>query len=148
LRDLDLTGLRTCWQNEFGRPAPEHLTRYLLFRTLAYKTQAVRLGDLDSDIVKILERASTKDGQRSIVSKQLAVVDQRRFAPPSGTVLVREWDQKAHQVMVLADGYAWNGNTYDSLSQIAFAITGTKWNGPRFFGLRDRRPRMSAGDVK
>jgi Protein of unknown function (DUF2924) len=148
LRDLDLTTLRTCWQNDFGRPAPKHLTRYLLFRILAYRTQAVRLGDLESDTLKILEQVSSKDGQRSIVSKQLAVVDQRRFAPPPGTVLVREWDRQTQKVMVLAAGYAWNGNTFDSLSQVAFAITGTKWNGPRFFGLRDRRPRISAGEVE
>jgi hypothetical protein len=50
--------------------------------------------------------------------------------------------------MVLQDGFAWNGNTLDSLSQVAFAITGTKWNGPRFFGLRDRRPEPNAGDAE
>lgn len=49
-----------------------------------------------------------------------------------GTVLVREWDQQSHRVMVLADGFAWNGQTYDSLSRIASAITGTRWDGPRF----------------
>jgi hypothetical protein len=52
--------------------------------------------------------------------------------------LVREWDQQSQRVMVMADGFAWNGRTYDSLSKIAFAITGTRWNGPRFFGLRHR----------
>ena len=55
-----------------------------------------------------------------------------------GTVLVREWDRQAQRVMVMADGFAWNGQIYDSLSKVAFAITGTKWNGPRFFGLRDK----------
>jgi hypothetical protein len=44
--------------------------------------------------------------------------------------------------MVMADGFAWNGQTYDSLSKVAFAITGTKWNGPRFFGLRDKEDRL------
>jgi hypothetical protein len=53
-------------------------------------------------------------------------------------VLVREWDRQSQRVMVMADGFAWNGQTYDSLSKVAFAITGTKWNGPRFFGLRHR----------
>jgi hypothetical protein len=56
-----------------------------------------------------------------------------------GTVLVREWDRKSHRVMVLANGFAWNGQTYDSLTKVAFAITGTRWNGPRFFGLRDKQ---------
>ena len=73
-------------------------------------------------------------------------LDQRRFAPPPGTVLVREWDRKSHRVLVMPDGFAWNGETFDSLSEIAFAITGTKWNGPRFFGLRDRRPQINAGE--
>src|SRR5216683_1536528 len=58
-------------------------------------------------------------------------------------VLVREWDRRSHRVMVMADGFAWNGQTYDSLSKVAFAITGTKWSGPRFFGLRDKEDRST-----
>jgi hypothetical protein len=49
------------------------------------------------------------------------------------------------EVMVMEDGFAWNGQTYDSLSKVAFAITGTRWNGPRFFGLRDRDDRSTMG---
>jgi hypothetical protein len=145
MRDLDLAGLRTCWHNEFGRTAPKHLTRYLLFRVLAHKIQADRLGDLDANTLKVLERAGGSDGRPLVVSKSLAASDQRRYIPPSGTVLVREWDRKSHRVMVMPDGFAWNGRTFDSLSQVAFEITGTKWNGPRFFGLRDRRPEGSTG---
>jgi DUF2924 family protein len=148
LRDLDLTGLRTRWQNLFSRAAPKHLTRYLLFRILAYKVQADHLGDLDAATLKVLERAAGQQGQAADVSKGSAKLDQRRFAPPAGTVLVREWDRKSHRVMVVADGFAWNGRTFHSLSQIAFAITGTKWNGPRFFGLRDRRPEATAGGAQ
>ena len=58
-----------------------------------------------------------------------------------GTMLAREWDGRMQRVAVLADGFAWNGKTYPSLSKIAFAITGTRWNGPRFFGLRDKSSR-------
>ena len=148
LHDLDLPGMRTRWQNEVGRPAPEHLTRYLLFRILAYKVQADHFGDLDAITLKVLERASGGDRGPSVISKKLALLDQRRFAPPLGTVLVREWDRKSHRVMVMPDGFAWNGKTFESLSQVAFAITGTRWNGPRFFGLRDRQPRINAGDRK
>jgi Protein of unknown function (DUF2924) len=129
-RDLDLKGLRTHWQNEFGRAAPEHLTRYLLFRILAYRIQADRLGDLDGETLKILARSAGQEDQPSGVSRGLAELDQRRFSPPPGTVLFREWDRKSHRVMVLQDGFAWNGKTFDSLSQVAFAITGTKWNAP------------------
>jgi len=53
-------------------------------------------------------------------------------------VLGREWNRRMHRVTVLTDGYAWNGKNYPSLSKIAFAITGTRWNGPKFFGLRDK----------
>jgi DUF2924 family protein len=143
LRDLDLNGLRSRWQNQFSRTAPEHLPRYLLFRILAYRIQADRLGDLDGKTLKLLARAAG-----SAVSRRLAELDRRRFAPPPGTVLVREWDRKSHRVRVVPDGFAWNGKTFDSLSQVAFAITGTKWNGPRFFGLRDRRPEARAGGAE
>ena len=145
LRDLDLKELRVRWRNAFGKPAPEHLTRYLLFRIIAYRLQADRFGDLDAETVKVLKQAAGQEGPASAVSKNLARLDQRRFAPPPGAVLVREWDRKSHRVMVMSDGYAWDGRSFGSLSQVAFAITGTKWNGPRFFGLRDRRPQINAG---
>jgi hypothetical protein len=148
LRDLDLAGLRTSWQNEFGGTAPKHLTRYLLFRILAYRVQADRFGDLDADTLKVLEQAGRREGRAPDVEKGLAALDQRRFAPPPGTALVREWDRKSHRVTVMPYGFAWNGKTFGSLSQVAFAITGTKWNGPRFFGLRDRGFQVNAGESK
>src|SRR5215831_5513281 len=105
LRDLDLKGLRVRWRNAFGKPAPEHLTRYLLFRIIAYRLQADRLGDLDAETLKVLNQAVGQDGTVSAISKNLARLDQRRFAPPPGTVLVREWDRKSHRVMVVPHGY-------------------------------------------
>ena len=77
------------------------------------------------------------------MSVRLASFDQKRTELTPGTVLVREWDRQSQRVMVMADGFAWNGQTYDSLSKVAFAITGTKWSGPRFFGLRDREDRLA-----
>ena len=73
------------------------------------------------------------------MANRLKGLDRKRTDLTPGTVLVREWDRKSHRVMVLADGFAWNGQTYESLSKIALAITGTRWNGPRFFGLRDKQ---------
>ena len=61
-----------------------------------------------------------------------------RYGLQSGTVLVREWDGKPQRVMVLDQGFAWNDTTYRSLTEIAFAMTGTRWSGPRFFGIRTR----------
>ena len=78
-------------------------------------------------------------------SARLVSLDQKRTRLTPGTILVREWDRQSQRVMVMADGFAWNGQTYDSLSKVAFAITGTKWNGPRFFGLRDKEERSTTG---
>lgn len=85
----------------------------------------------------MLDRTDAKDTGAKMAAR-LVSFDQKRTELTPGTVLVREWDRRPQRVMVLADGFAWNGQTYDSLSKVAFAITGTKWNGPRFFGLRDK----------
>jgi len=105
-----------------------------------------RFGDLDHATKQVLDRTVAKEA-RPAMSVRLASFDQKRTELTPGTVLVREWDRQSHQVMVMADGFAWNGQTYDSLSKVAFAITGTKWNGPRFFGLREREYR-SATEVR
>ena len=142
LRGLDLGGLRARWQSVFQRPAPAHLTRHLLFAVIAYRVQADRFGDLEHATRQVLDRSDTKE-IGPITSARLASFDQKRTKLTPGTVLVREWDQQSQRVMVMADGFAWNGQTYDSLSKVAFAITGTKWNGPRFFGLRDKEDRST-----
>ena len=143
LRGLDLVGLRSRWQSDFGRPAPAHLTRHLLFAVIAYRLQADRFGDLDHATRQVLDRTDAKDTGAKM-SARLVSFDQKRTELTPGTVLVREWDRRSQRVMVMADGFAWNGQTYDSLSKVAFAITGTKWNGPRFFGLRDKEDRLDA----
>jgi len=135
LRGLDLGGLRSRWQTVFQRAAPAHLTRHLLFAVIAYRLQADRFGDLDHATKQVLDRTVAKEAGPTM-SARLATFDQKRTELTTGTVLVREWDRQSQRVMVMADGFAWNGQTYDSLSKVAFAITGTKWNGPRFFGLR------------
>src|SRR4030081_2961757 len=144
LRGLDLKGLRARWQSVLQRPAPDHLPRHLLFAIIAYRIQADRFGDLDHETRQLLDRTSaTETG--AAMSARLASFDQKRTELTPGTVLVREWDRRSQRVMVLADGFAWNGQTYDSLSKVALAITGTKWNGPRFFGLRNKGDRSSVG---
>ena len=137
LRGLDLGGLRARWQSVFQRSAPTHLTRHLLFAVIAYRLQADRFGDLDHASKQVLDRAIAKE-EGPAMSARLASFDQKRTELSPGTVLVREWDRQSQRVMVMADGFAWNGRTYDSLSMVAFAITGTRWNGPRFFGLRGK----------
>jgi Protein of unknown function (DUF2924) len=139
LRDLDLNELRARWQTIFRRKALPHLPRHLLFRILAYRLQADALGDLDSDCRRLLNRILPD------VSKAPVALGRTTATLQQGTILSREWKGHMHRVAVLADGFAWNGKTYPSLSKVAFAITDTRWNGPRFFGLRDRSKAVSDG---
>jgi hypothetical protein len=147
LRDLDVKGLRARWQSVLQRPAPDHLTRHLLFAIIAYRIQADRFGDLDHETRQLLDRTDAKESGTA-TSARLVSFDQKRTELTPGTVLVREWDRQSQRVMVMADGFAWNGQTYDSLSKVAFAITGTSWNGPRFFGLRDKKDRLAMGEAR
>jgi hypothetical protein len=142
LRGLDLTGLRSRWHSVFQRQAPAHLTRHLLFAVIAYRIQADQLGDLDHKTRQVLDRTFA-NGTGPAMSARLASFDRKRTELSPGTVLVREWNRQSQRVLVMADGFAWNGQTYDSLSKVAFAITGTRWNGPRFFGLRDKEDRSA-----
>jgi len=138
LRDLDLQGLRARWQSVFQRPPLSHVPRHLLFAVLAFRIQADHLGDVDHETRKVLDRTNANDSNLAMADR-LKSLDRKRTDLTPGTVLVREWNRQSHRVMVLADGFAWNGQTYDSLTKVAFAITGTRWNGPRFFGLRDKQ---------
>jgi hypothetical protein len=135
LRSLDLIGLQSRWQSVVGRQAPEHLPKHLLFAILAYGIQADALGDLDAATVQLLKRAATVQSLDEILPL-VAAQDQRKQAMLPGTVLTREWNGQHYRVMIVEAGFAFEGKIFDSLSKIAFAITGTNWNGPRFFGLR------------
>jgi hypothetical protein len=110
LRGLDLRGLRSRWQSVFGRPAPVHLTRHLLFAVIAYRLQADRFGDLDHATRQVLDRTVAKDSDPAMAAR-LASFDQKRTELTPGTVLVREWDRQSQRVMVMAEGFAWNGQT-------------------------------------
>jgi hypothetical protein len=147
LRGLDLVGLRARWQSVLRRPAPGHLPRHLLFAIIAYRIQADRFGDLDQETRQLLDRTGAKESGAAM-SARLVSFDQKRTELTPGTVLVRVWDRQSQRVMVMSDGFAWNGQTYDSLSKVAFAITGTNWNGPRFFGLRNKEDRLAMGDAR
>jgi hypothetical protein len=131
LRDLDLSGLRARWRSVFRRKAPDHLPRHLLYRIIAYRLQAERLGDLDRETQRFLDQVAA--GSRNANNVRAAHSGRHGLKP--GTILVREWDGKPQRIIVLDEGFAWNGTTYRSLTQIAVAVTGTRWSGPRFFGL-------------
>jgi hypothetical protein len=139
LRGLDLKVMRSRWQSVAGREAPSHLSRQLLFSMIAYRIQAEALGDLDAVTLRLLKKIGSNHSDHENMALTEAFDQRRRMLSP-GTVLTREWNGQTYRVMVVSEGFAWDGRTYDSLSKIASAITGTQWNGPRFFGLRDRTP--------
>ena len=139
LRDLDLDELRLRWRNLSGRTAPAHLPKFLLLRIIAYRMQANVYGDLSKNARRTLDRlARGRAGEDSSeTTMRLSQSDPQSLR--AGTQFLREWGGVMHCVTVVDDGFLWNGATYPSLSKVAFAITGTRWNGPRFFGMRSKR---------
>jgi hypothetical protein len=120
LARLDLEGLRSEWRRRYG-PPPKLRSTDLLVQLLAWRIQAEAFGGLDAETRSTLFR------------KSLPVA-----APTlrAGVRLEREWRGTTQSVEVVDGGFRWEGRVYPSLSQVAQAITGVKWNGPRFFGLR------------
>src|SRR5271165_5916959 len=138
LSRLNMDQLRLRWRNHLGGIAPAHLPGGLLMRLLAYRIQAAAFADLDRAILRRLreprDEALESGGARPFATR--GPTTREGFGLKSGALLVREWNGRLERVMVLDDGYAWNGCVYRSLSQVAKAITGTNWNGHRFFGLK------------
>jgi Protein of unknown function (DUF2924) len=137
LEGLDLDGLRRQWRAHLGGEAPAHLSRWLLMKVLAYRLQSDAFGDLDRSVRRIL-RSGKEDGFGAPFDRR-APQTRDGLGLKAGALLVREWNGRLERVMILEEGFAWNGKTFGSLSQIAKAMTGTKWNGHRFFGLRQGR---------
>src|SRR5215212_3603362 len=126
LRGLDLDALRARWRSQTGRAAPSHLPKSLLLRVLAYRVQAAAFGDLDKATMRLLDRIADDAGSGKRV--EVPVPDRVGIRP--GTLLVREWEGSSHRVMVMAEGFAWNGSTYPSLSKVARAITDLRPSKP------------------
>ncbi|HEV7693435.1 MAG TPA: DUF2924 domain-containing protein [Hyphomonadaceae bacterium] len=126
MRMLGVDQLRTLWRSTFGLAAPPALTKDLIARMLAWRMQEQSTGGLNQATVKLLN--DIRQGEHSPEARK------RRLR--SGTVLVREYQGARHTVTIVPGGFVWREKTYASLSIIARAITGTAWNGPRFFGLR------------
>jgi hypothetical protein len=144
LEGLDFNGLRRQWRAYLGSEAPDHLPRWLLIRVLAYRLQADAFGGLDKSIRRIL-RSEKEDGVGAPFDRR-APLTREGVSLKVGALLVREWKGQLERVIVLEDGFAWNGQTFGSLSQIAKAMTGTTWNGHRFFGLRQgKTPQVDVG---
>jgi hypothetical protein len=145
LEGLDLDGLRRQWRAHLSGEAPAHLSRWLLMKVLAYRLQYDAFGDLDKSIRRIL-RSGKEDGVSAPFDRR-APQTREGLGLKAGALLVREWNGRLERVMILEEGFAWNGQTFGSLSQIAKAMTGTTWNGHRFFGLRQGKTASAGAGV-
>jgi hypothetical protein len=133
LKTTPTPALKTRWRELFATEPPPYNRRFLESR-LAYRIQELAYGGLNPETVKRLQALGEQlDGGNIVVRR--ARVDDR---PLAGTRLIREWQGVEHCVTVLADGYEYQGRPYKSLSAVARAITGTRWNGWVFFGLKSQ----------
>lgn len=121
---MSLAELRNVWERRYGA-APRHRSGDLLRRVLAWRVQADVFGGLDATTRKILQREDLP----------------LRITAPAGMRLAREWAGRTHEVVVIESGIVYEGKTWGSLSEVARHITGMRWNGPRFFGLRQANVR-------
>ena len=131
LNDLGLNALRRVWKERLGTP-PAVASTQLTRRWLSWELQAQARGGFDATTRRRLRQLG-KAFRADPPSTTLPDIGLR-----PGSMLAREWNGMTHRVMVLEVGFAWNGQKHDSLSDIAFRITGTRWSGPRFFGLRQQ----------
>jgi len=134
LKAMTVNDLKTEWQTLFNAPAPNNSRTFLESR-LAYRIQELTYGGPDKQTRRLLDLLA--DEVEGTLTRKAQIADPRN--PVVGTKLIREWDGTAHTVTVLKDGFDWGGQRYKSLSAVARAITGTRWNGYRFFGLRERK---------
>ena len=131
---MNIEELREMWREKRKREPPAALTKDLMARALAHWLQEERLGGLETPLRRLLATVAKKG---SAPSRRLKI----------GSVIVREYQGKAQEVLVVPGGFCWEGRIYPSLSTIALKITGTNWNGPRFFGLRGDEESARSADV-
>lgn len=131
--------LRERWKNLFASDPPKAFGPDLLRRAIAQKIQEQAYGGLNPsaqrELNQIIKLHSDKSGSKAELP--------RRIKP--GAIVLREWKGQTHRVTVLSKGFYYNAESYQSLSEVARAITGTRWNGPKFFGLRKPEPSKAKG---
>ncbi len=142
LKDLRTRGdheLKERWRNLYGTEPPRKIHRSLLIPAIAYRMQENALGALKPSVRRHLMRVSRSevDGRQAPSYPSLS--------PKPGTVLVRDWGGVTHQVKVLEYGLLFRGKRYKSLSEVARVITGSRWSGPLFFGLKSAVKEQSHG---
>ncbi len=131
LYELTRAELKGCWREFYGSLPPAHISRKLLLRAVAYRMQEEAYGGLSVRIRKQLGRAS-----QDLAAGRSPKASTAKIKP--GTRLLREWQGVVHEVIVLEDSVLYRGKDWPSLSAVAREITGARWSGPRFFGLKGK----------
>ena len=134
LKDMTVPQLKAEWEKLFAA-APPNNSRTFLEQRLAYRIQELTYGGFSKPVTRLLDALADEVEGKKV--RKTVIADPRN--PVTGTKLVREWDGAEHVVTVLQDGFDWQGRRYKSLSAVARDITGTQWNGYRFFGLRENK---------
>jgi hypothetical protein len=134
LKTMPMPDLKAQWRELFETEPPPFNRRYLENR-LAYRIQELAYGGLKPETLRRLEALGEQYDSGNVTTRRI----RHDARPIAGTRLVREWRGDEHTVTVMAEGYEWEGRPYRSLSAIARAITGTRWNGLVFFGLKSHR---------
>ena len=134
MQRLSVVGLKAKWEDLFGTPAPNNARAFLELR-IGYRIQELTYGGLKPDTVKRLEALGEQFDGGSPMTRRIRT----DLKPITGTRLIREWQGVEHVVTVTRDGYEWQGRPYKSLSSVARGITGTRWSGWVFFGLKNHR---------
>jgi hypothetical protein len=135
---MERAKLRGLWLELFGQFPHPRLRREVLVPILAYRLQEKAMGGLKPAIAKRLRAIAEEH------TAGKAPTGNTMLSPKVGTRVVREWKGRLHEVAVLANGFEYDGEIYRSLSEIARGITGTRWSGPAFFGLKNRPPKRAA----
>jgi hypothetical protein len=136
---LETEHLRERWTALFGIEPAARLSRDLLIRGIAFRLQEQAHGGLSKSATRQLAGYAKEIRGSGVVNVTSSAVAK------AGTKLIREWKGRIHEVTVLGDAFSWGGKQYGSLSEIARAITGTRWSGPRFFGLETPAARSGGG---
>lgn len=163
LKGLSAFELRSLWRRHWKQPPPMRLSRDMLIRGVAWKQQEAAFGGLGKlDQRKLAALAKGASEQRfaedsidgggcdpaGLSKRSSANTANTAIILREGNRLVRDWNGTTHTVLVLAEGFEWQGRHYRSLSQIAEAITGAHWSGPRFFGMTKRKPDLKVAASK
>ena len=138
LSKASITDLRERWKTLYGKEPSGYIGRSLMIRAIAYRLQERALGGLKPSAQRVLDRIGAGRCEAA-----LEPIAKRRAS--AGTVLIREWRGVSHRVTVLDHDVVYRGRRYKSLSEVARAITGTRWSGPLFFGLKRRTKEVANG---